>query len=187
VAQVIAYLLIEDINPIPWQSPDLGIGRTKGGKPFPTASSPANMKAYQQAIKDCTRSSFPQAPTLFPKRTELRVFFFFWRRLDQYNTKNGRTQTGHRADVSNLSKCTEDALQDWLYANDVDNRTVMGDMFAQGVEVDPQLLVIAADPKHYHVLPLFLEDKVVRDLVLDMKEFINPPTPPGNVRLRVTP
>lgn len=186
---MIAYLLIEDLNPIPWQSPELGIGRAKGGKPFPTATSPANMKNYQAGIRECCAQAYPEIgkdTPLFLKRTTLYVWFFFWRELDQFHAASGRRQTAQRADVSNLTKSTEDALQGFLYHNDTDNRQVLGHMFEQGPDVDrPRLLVVAADSNHKHVMNLFLDDGFVQSYVTNISDNVPTPTPPGNVRLRV--
>jgi hypothetical protein len=144
------YLLIDGINPIPWQTPDFSIGRAKGGKLYGNAASPPAMKAFQAAIREELNTL---AVEPFPKRTPLYVFFYYWRSLDRYNTPTGRSQTGSRADVTNLNKNLEDALQQvpkkpdqrFMYFNDVDNRSVMGLMVEQAVGIDPLIFIAITD------------------------------------------
>jgi Holliday junction resolvase RusA-like endonuclease len=176
------YLHITDINPVPWQSPDISVGRGKGGRAFPVAHSPANMRAFQSAIKECVTQAYPNLP-MFPKGASLHVFFYYWRGLDLYKTASGRRQTAHRADTSNISKNVEDALQGIVYHNDVDNETVLGRMVEQSVDTAPALLIAITDRDDMHGL---LSDMAfINDLVVVMEETIPAPLPPGNVRMRI--
>jgi hypothetical protein len=176
------YLTISDINPIPWQSPDIGIGRGRNGKVFPVAHSPANMRAFQDGIRESVRMAYPDI-SMFPKGTQLHVFFYYWRCLDLYKTAGGRRQISHRADTSNLSKNLEDALEKVLYHNDADNVTVLGRMVEQSVDVDPFIFVALTDSDEMH--GDLTDIAFVRRQVQLMEEEIPAPMPPGNVRMRI--
>ena len=174
-------LLITDVNPTPWMAPDLAIGRGNGGKTYPMAYSPAAMRAYQDAIKESFDQAYPDHEA-FPKGTPLIVAFYFWRKLDTYKTKTGRNQTAKRADATNMTKSTEDALQGRLYVNDVDNVATVGFVVEQSTDTEPAVMV--------HVgrfgatrWTQFLDDRIVHNVRDRMLE-IESPNPPGNVYLK---
>jgi len=178
-----AYLLIEDINPTPWMSPDLSVGRSKGGKPYPIAYSPAAMRAYEDAIKESFDQAYPgTAP--FKEGTQLSAIFFVWRKLDQYKTPTGRNQTAKRADATNMQKATEDALQKRLYVNDVDNFIVATRIVEQSTETEPKILVVVSD-SHVASELLFGDAEGPEELARELKQQTTPPNPPGNVYLKV--
>lgn len=181
---MIVYLLVTDINPIPWQAPEASMGRNKSsGKNYIKFHAAPNLRAYQDALRESVELAYPDLEP-FKEKTPLHVFFFYWRRLDQYRTQSGRQHTSHRADTSNLNKATEDAFQGLLYKNDVDNVTVMGRMMEQSIHAEPMLLVIATDEAPNGLL---LSDDYINNVVLEaLLEHHDPPTPPGNVRLRIT-
>ena len=183
---MIVQLLFTDLNPTPWMAPDLSIGRGKGGRVYPQAHSPASMKAYQAAITEAFEQAYPNHEP-FPKDTPLFAMFFYWRKRDTYKTPTGRTSTAKRADVTNINKATEDALQGLLYVNDVDNVTVYGRMVEQDGDADPQLLIVVSDdePVDWVISPI---DPVYPNYVVDQLDLnVTPPNPPGNVYLKVTP
>lgn len=171
------HVLVEDINPIPWMSPDISLGRTKGGKPFPRAYSPAPMRAYQNALKETFAEAYPDHEP-FAKGTELWAVFAFWRRLDQYTTDKGRKQTSKRADATNMTKSTEDAFQKLLYHNDTDNFFSGGLIVEQSTETYPMVLIYLTDQQ-----PRLTPSRAWAKSIVATLQDVAPPSPPGNVRL----
>lgn len=179
-------LYIQDINPIPWMAPDISVGRGKGGRAFPTATTPAVMRAYQNAIRECFTEAYPDHVP-FPKGTELYTTFMFWRKLDQYYGPSGRAVTAHRADATNCTKSTEDALQkpkkdaagSYLYHNDVDNVWSAGYMIEQGIDVEPAILIAVSTIPQAWVTDRHSIMSTVNSILAKTM----PPSPPGNVRL----
>jgi hypothetical protein len=98
------------INPDPWAIGPLGVGK-RNGKYFPYVGRNNQLYSYQQAIKEELVS---QNARLLPEG-KYELEFFFWRRLDSH--ASGKK---HYADVTNLQKATEDALQGVLFDNDRD-------------------------------------------------------------------
>lgn len=124
------YYTIHGINPMPWKSPSLGMGRGKG-KPYPTSYPNTEMLVYQNAIKDYMVEYYHPAPHEGP--LELRIWY--WRSL---NYGGQRRQV---CDVTNMNKALEDALQGVLFANDTQNKIVSGTSVIQAKDVVPQILI----------------------------------------------
>jgi Holliday junction resolvase RusA-like endonuclease len=138
------FLLLRDINPEPWQAKELGVG-LKGGRHFPTATTPIQQRMYQEAIRGSIEEAYPDGFEWFADYKELECWFFFWRKLESYTQKSGRTATRRRADVTNLQKSTEDALQKVFFKNDSQIKRIHSEVVAQGPDVEPRLLVCLAD------------------------------------------
>lgn len=117
-----------NVNPEPWAIGDLSVGR-KAGKMFPMVGRNQQLYNYQQAIKEALGN-----PSLwFDGPVELR--FYFWRQRDSYKTPQARTHRKHEADLTNLQKSTEDALQGVFFKNDKDVMHVESIMVQQGENV----------------------------------------------------
>ncbi len=142
---MISYYL-PGINPTPWTSPSISIGR-KNGKPFPLVYSSAELKAYQAAIREHFDALDPQ-PTLIDVKFVLR--FYFWRQLPAYRTDRERNARKHEADVTNLQKATEDALQGVLFANDRNVAGITSWIMEQGHDTSPAILI---ELQRYYKLP----------------------------------
>ncbi len=89
---------------------------TAGKRPFPKVSPNKTLKVYQDAV---------QAELLVEDIGILpgpmySVRFSFSRQRTQYTTVSGRTSTRNHADVTNMQKSTEDALQGVRLGNDRD-------------------------------------------------------------------
>lgn len=139
-------LLVAGINPEPWRSPNLGTVR-RGGRVTPAAYKDENLRAYQMGVAEAVDSTLAElglAKPYFPAGTLLTVHFEFWRQLDSYDAGGKRRHVRHQADVTNMNKSTEDALQGILYANDRDNRRVTGELLGIGPDVEPGVHVIAS-------------------------------------------
>jgi Holliday junction resolvase RusA-like endonuclease len=176
------FLRIDEINPTPWQAPELGMARGNSGKMHPVAYTAAKVRAYQDAIKECFDQAYP-AHVPFTKGTPLYVFFYYWRQREQYTTESGRRQTTQRADITNINKATEDALQRRLYENDVDSIAVVGRMVEQTTDTTPCILVICTDTDIMADL-LIGSPHWAEDARLELDPIVAP-TPPGNIRMKV--
>ncbi|MGE0342539.1 MAG: hypothetical protein AB7O86_05685 [Porticoccaceae bacterium] len=122
-------LLIEGINPQPWSAPT--------GSKSNFFSSDV-LRDYKAAIRESIVEAFPDHPT-FPKGELLTVEFYYSRSL-----AGGE----HVADVTNMNKATEDALQRntragfrGLYYDDKNNRRVTGEIVEQSREAELAILV----------------------------------------------
>lgn len=123
---------IEGINPIPWKAPLVGKRWTKPDE---------NFTAYKQALREIIAEKLPAEFIPFTE-SPLRAHYWFWRDLDE---------GANRADVTNLVKATEDALQtyNWggqsfvgLYKNDrliVDSH---GTIVQQAKGIEPRVFLV---------------------------------------------
>ena len=105
------YYVIDGVNPEQWQAPKLGIGRRKGGGQYPMAYPVDQMIVYQHTIKEVLEMKYRGIGPLIQARP-LMCTFWYWRSL------NFGGQSRKRADVTNMNKCLEDALQGVLFPND---------------------------------------------------------------------
>ena len=127
------------INPEPWAIGPLGVGR-KNGKYYPYVGKNQQLAAYQDAV----REEFSDAQI---KKIEgrVRVRFFFWRERAEYTTPQARTHRKHEADLTNLQKALEDALQDIFFDNDRDVNSVESVLVRQGPNVVGKILVAVSE------------------------------------------
>lgn len=127
------------INPEPWAVGPLDIGR-RGGKVYATMGQNQQLAAYQEAVRDEIQMQNPVMLT--PQSGDgIGLRIFFWRNRAEYTTPGQRKHRKHEADVTNLVKATEDALQGILFDNDRDNVHVEGWMVEQGPDVDGKILI----------------------------------------------
>src|SRR5687768_284355 len=97
------------LNPEPWTAPSVSVGRGKGGKVFPQVYANAQLKAYQEAVREEARSQLPDKWE--PYEGEILLHFYFWRQMADYESHQAKRVRKHQADVTNMQKATEDALQ----------------------------------------------------------------------------
>lgn len=139
---MIVRLLFEGMNPEPWRSPRLGT-KMIGRKKVPVAFKDENLRSYQEAIKEAAsellNSNGVEMP-MFAKGTELELDIAFWRQTDTYEGES-RRNARNRADVTNMQKAVEDALQGIVYANDRYNVVVRSTLVAVGPDVHPRVLL----------------------------------------------
>lgn len=122
-----------DVNPEPWAIGPVGYSR-RGGKMSAYVGRNQQLDAYKEAVREALGSQPLQDGTHI-------VHFFFWRNRAEYTTAQARTHRKHEADLTNLQKATEDALQGVLFANDRDVREVHSYLVDQGPEVTPRILI----------------------------------------------
>lgn len=120
--------IIPEINPEPWTSPEVSIGR-RGGKLAPQVFKREQLRAYQEAVADFIQRTY--APVAV--ETELALQFYFWRELDTPQSK--------KADATNLQKSTEDALHELLFVNDRQVQDVRSIICEQDVGVEPTIVI----------------------------------------------
>lgn len=105
---------ILEINPEPWAVGPIGYAR-RNGKMSAYMGRNAQLDTYKETVKEAI---LDLSPKMIDGKISLR--FFFWRVQAEYQTSQARTHRKHEADVTNLQKATEDALQGILYKNDKD-------------------------------------------------------------------
>lgn len=122
-----------DINPEPWAVGPVGYSR-RGGKMSAYVGRNQQLDAYKEAVREVLGEQ-----TLAVGLHTLHLFF--WRNRAEYTTPQARTHRKHEADLTNLQKATEDALQGVLFGNDRDVREVHSYLVEQGPEVTPQIII----------------------------------------------
>lgn len=123
-----------DVNPEPWAIGPVGSGR-KNGKMYSFVGQNAQLKAFQEAV----REEIGDPGIFIDGKVELK--FFFWRNRAEYKTHQARTHRKHEADVTNMQKSTEDALQDVLFHNDKDTNFIQSVLVEQGADVSGRIVI----------------------------------------------
>lgn len=127
-----------DINPEPWAIGDVGVSR-RNGRVSAYVGRNNQLYSYQEAV----REAIGIENGMLEGKIDLK--FFFWRNRPDYKTPNDRAHRKHEADLTNLQKATEDALQGILFKNDKDVNHIESFMVEQGPEVRGRV-VIAMKP-----------------------------------------
>lgn len=107
------YVLL--LNPEPWRVGPISAGRGKGGKIFPIVGRNRQLADYQEAVREELKRQ--RAEKVQADAYEL--IFVFHQVIEKYESANGRMTQDKKADLTNLVKATEDAIQDILIDNDV--------------------------------------------------------------------
>lgn len=124
-------IVIRGVNPEPW-----AIGTVNCyGKGRGTISPNLKMLNYQNAIREELTERLEYGGTIPDHEWPLDLRLYYFR----------STERGHPADVTNLNKSTEDALQGILFANDRLNRRVTGEIIEQHPHVEHVGLVIVLE------------------------------------------
>jgi len=131
-----------EINPEPWAIGPVGSAR-RGGKLTSYVGRNAQLHAYEEAIKEAVREQLPVGYKMIDGPIVLTLFF--WRNRAEYTTPQAKTHRKHEADLTNLQKATEDALQGVLFKNDKDVCIVDSTMVEQGAGVVGRV-VIGVEP-----------------------------------------
>lgn len=106
------------INPEAWRVPPMTAARGKGGGVYVKAGRDQQLHNYQEAIRDELKRQRAELHLLELDYDGYELVFYFHHVLEQYQSMKGRTVTDHKADLTNLVKATEDALQGILIDND---------------------------------------------------------------------
>lgn len=126
---------ILEVNPEPWSVGQIGYAR-KGGKMTAYMGRNAQLDAYKEAVRE---ELLTKNPLLLEGKIHLQ--FFFWRRMDDYETAQGKRARKHEADLTNMQKATEDALQGILFKNDKDVISVRAHLVEQGTDTFGRVVV----------------------------------------------
>ncbi len=132
--------IIRGINPQPWTVGNLSMGR-KGGRNFPMISKRAELRNYQDAIAQAFTFLDP-APEMTLEPVALTIYY--WRQVEEYRNDNGKLVVKHRADLTNLNKGLEDALQKILFKNDNQVVRFHSEIVEQERDTDPRIVIIIA-------------------------------------------
>lgn len=106
-----------DLNPIQWAVGPVVTGR-RAGRIYGNIGRNQELHAYKKAV----REALEDIAALVPGEVELRLYF--WRQREEYVTHQARTHRKHEADLTNLQKAFEDALQDLCIENDKNVRAM---------------------------------------------------------------
>ena len=121
-------IVIRGINPEPWAIGTVNCwGRGKG-----TISPNLKMLNYQNALREELTERLDSGGTVKLTGWALDLHIYYFR----------STEHGQPADVTNLNKATEDALQGILFTNDRINRKVTGEIIEQHPMVEHVGLII---------------------------------------------
>lgn len=138
------------INPEPWTSPAVSVGR-RGGRLVPQVFKSAALSAYQESVRDALMAAYPEVR---PVSGPVGLEFFFWRQLVNYEGETRRNRK-NRVDATNLQKACEDALQGVLITNDRDVLHVSSWVVEQAVDTEPLIVIrLNTRPK----VPLWTEE-----------------------------
>lgn len=122
------------INPEPWAVGPAGVSRTNG-KLAPFIGRNQQLAAFQEAVRDELGADHIMLDG------PVSVRFYFWRRRSDYTTPQARRHRKHDADVTNLQKATEDALQKILFENDKQVVHVESHIMDQGPDVVGKIVI----------------------------------------------
>jgi Holliday junction resolvase RusA-like endonuclease len=140
------WFLLEGINPEPWTASEGSIGR-KGGKLFVMYHKQMQLRVYQEAIQETFKEKYP-AVEPSPAGQRIALEFYFWRELPVYEGTRGNVRK-HEADVTNLQKALEDALQGILFHNDRDVKVIKSYIVEQEFDTSPKILICLTEvPDH---------------------------------------
>lgn len=138
--------VVHDLNPEPWTAGSFA--RMKNGKTV--VFKDEKVKAYQNALKDCLPDAKPTAKPVYLR-------FAFWR-----NTTDGKP-----ADVTNLQKSTEDALQKVLFKNDRQVIAVSSTLVEQSPTAPSGVFIEISEKPFDHWWPDQLPEEATRVEDLD--------------------
>lgn len=151
-----------NVNPMQWAiGPVTTIKR--GGKTIPMVGRNVQLHNFKEAVKrEMDRLYGPQEIMEGP--VELR--FWFWRNRPAYKNHQQRTHRTHEADVTNMQKSLEDALQGVLYKNDKQTRKVTSETVDQDHDIWGHI-IIEIEPYEPSVPPSFYPPRDVDPILAD--------------------
>ena len=123
--------IVNGLNPQPW-SVSMKVKR-------------GALDAYQRGLKE---ELVDQVEGLWPPGVPIRLYFEFWRQLEDHLDYDRRRHILQLADATNLQKSTEDALQGVLFTNDRYVSDVHSRIRAQGVDVEPKIVIVIGPSDH---------------------------------------
>ena len=129
-----------DVNPEPWAVGPVGVARS-GGKLKPYIGRNQQLAAYKEAVAEAIGEGQEKITG------KVKLQFYFWRKRYDYTIPQSRSHRKHEADVTNMQKATEDALQGVLFDNDKDVNDIHSVLVEQGPDVHGRIVIgIEASP-----------------------------------------
>ena len=121
------------INPEPWAIGPVGYSR-RGGKMSAYVGQNQQLNAFKEALREELGEQELQDG-------QHVLYLYFWRNRAEYTTPQARTHRKHEADVTNMQKATEDALQGVLFKNDRDVREVHSFLMDRDQTLEPGIVI----------------------------------------------
>lgn len=97
------------------------------------------LDSYKEAVREEVRSQLSADHQMLEGEIELQLYF--WRVRSAYTTPQGKSHRKHEADLTNMQKATEDALQGILFKNDKDVSHVESYIVEQGEGTNPCVVI----------------------------------------------
>lgn len=129
------YWYVLDLNPEPWAIGPISVIRKKGAY-IPFVGRNQQLHTYKEAVQAVLKDMNPVLV-----EGKVRLTFLFWRQRPDYQTWQARRHRKHEADLTNLVKATEDAIQGVLIGNDRDSVDIGAYMVAQGPDVEGRIII----------------------------------------------
>lgn len=105
------------LNPEPWAVGPLSVGR-RNGRPFPMMGRNQQLYHYQEAVRGELERQRAELLALNDEVDGYELVFMFHQVLETWTSQSGRASQDKEADLTNLVKATEDAIQGVLIEND---------------------------------------------------------------------
>jgi Holliday junction resolvase RusA-like endonuclease len=139
---------ILEINPEQWKIGPLSVGRANGGQ-FARIGPDHQLQAYQNAVKELLEDDCELVTG------KVKLTLVFWRQMEEYKTARSRTSRRHQADLTNLQKALEDAIQGVLIENDREVQEVHSYIAAQGHFTRPLVVIKVEEWREFNpeILP----------------------------------
>lgn len=118
---------VVDINPIPWRVPPFSVGRGKNKGAYVVAGRDAELHAYEEAVRDEVAS---QGAVMMTGPYMIQLWF-----------SRNLGEKVNKADVTNMQKSTEDALQGVVIDNDTETVSIFSHRLLQSASA-PGFVVI---------------------------------------------
>lgn len=131
---MINHFRILDLNPEPWAIGPMGVSR-RDGRMKAYVSRNQQLDAYKNAVREAMGDHHEKI------EGPVELSFYFWRLRSEYTTPQSARHRKHEADLTNLQKATEDALQGILFDNDRDVVAVASYMVEQSASTLPCIVV----------------------------------------------
>lgn len=146
-----------ELNPEPWAIGPVGYSR-RGGKMSAYVGRNQQLAAFKEAVAEELGTGHEKVVG------RVKLEFFFWRNRAEYTTPQARTHRKHEADVTNMQKALEDALQGVLFDNDKDTNDIHSRVVQQGPDVKPCIVLSIEpspdEPDVHELLPQHILDKL---------------------------
>lgn len=140
-------IAITGVNPEPWAVGPAHVVR-KAGKVRGAIAPNSKLVDYQNALRESLEEFAAESGYTIPKPgTKLAMRIFFWRRIEKAVSASGKTMSSNYADLTNMVKAAEDAMQDVLFFNDRDNVSISATIVEQGEATSPSIVIMLAEEK----------------------------------------